>query len=150
MTKTEAKKQGLAWWEKDTIVEIGLMFQRQGKRGKMYHDPNNYRARCLTEGTWPKVEVLTAEDEPHPDFPDALLPKEYYIWRALRPRAYTLKNGEVFVVVDNPGTSTYRIVRGKKREVVKDGFASIEDAVCWISEYEAGDTWIEGEVKFNL
>lgn len=87
MTKKEAKKQGLAFWDEGALVEIGLNIRRADRKGE-YSDPNTYRARCLSSGTNDRVrvEVLDSEGHPRPDFPEALLPGEFFIWRLLPAR----------------------------------------------------------------
>lgn len=87
MTKKEAKKQGLAFWDEGALVEIGINIRRVDAKGE-YSDPNRYKARCLSSGTNDRVrvEVLDSEGHPHPDFPEALLPGEFFIWRLLPAR----------------------------------------------------------------
>ena len=66
MAKKEILKQELAWWEKDSIVEIWILTPPG--------DPNIYRAKCLTSGTFPTLEVLDSR------YSKSLNKGEYVIW----------------------------------------------------------------------
>jgi hypothetical protein len=65
-----------AHWPEGAIVEITL-FDITGDRER---DPNRYWARCLTSGTYPDLQVVDDNCEPHPKFPDVLTKGEYTIW----------------------------------------------------------------------
>ncbi|MGD9209208.1 MAG: hypothetical protein PVI90_00455 [Desulfobacteraceae bacterium] len=66
MAKKEILKQELAWWDKDSIVEIWVLTPPG--------DPNMYLAKCLTSGTFPTLVVL------NPRYPKPLNKGEYVIW----------------------------------------------------------------------
>ena len=66
----------LAHWTKGSVVEISL-FDVPGRE----HDPNRYWARCLTSGTFPELEVVDDNCDPHPDFRELLTKGQYGIWR---------------------------------------------------------------------
>jgi hypothetical protein len=66
-------KDGTAYWLLGSIVEVGV-------RG-VKHDPNTYRARCLTAGTFPTIQVLH-ERYPEPIEGRAVDPP-YVIWREI-------------------------------------------------------------------
>lgn len=152
-TAREAKKQGLAWWEEGSFVEISLNIERLDKKGLPYWDPNTFRARCLTTGTWVKVEVLNAFDEPHEEFPDALLPKEFSIWKVIPPRVYNMKNNDILVIVGNgryPERREVYVIRKGTDDVVKEGFGTVEEARDWIALYDEGEEFAEDEVEFSF
>lgn len=68
----------LAYWNKGALVEITL-FDVPGRE----HDPNIYWARCLTGGTFPELEVVDDNCEPHPEFKELLTKGQYVIWREI-------------------------------------------------------------------
>ncbi len=68
----------LAYWKKGSLVEINI-HDVPGHE----HDPNRYWARCLTGGTWPELEILDDNCEPHPDFTGVLTKGQYAIWREI-------------------------------------------------------------------
>jgi len=70
------KHEKLAYWKKGTLVEINL-FDVPGRE----HDPNRYWARCLTSGTFPELEVVDDNCDPHPEFKELLTKGQYAIWR---------------------------------------------------------------------
>jgi len=49
-------KDGIVHWSLGSIVIVTIYTDE--------HDPNNYYARCLTGGTWPRIQVL------HPKYPE--------------------------------------------------------------------------------
>lgn len=141
--RAEAEKQGLAWWDKDSIVEIWLHVQPS--------DPNTYRARCLTSGTFPKLEVLNDyDDQPHERYTEALLKGEYAIWKVLPSREYQMKDGEFLIIVGDGRKKPVRVIRKGSDETVKDGFASIEEARDWIIAYDAGEEHADDEVEYSF
>lgn len=85
MTEKEALKQGYAWWHANSVVEIGLVDPVKDAKGKEFHDPNSYNARCLTSGTFPTLEVLDETGERHPQFPFPLFKGQYTIWKVVIP-----------------------------------------------------------------
>ena len=142
-TAAEAKKQGLAWWVKESIVEIWLHVEPS--------DPNTYRARCLTTGTFPKLEVLNNyDDQPHERYPEALLAKEYAIWKVLVPREHQVKDGEVLIIVGDGRNKPVRVIRKGSDETLKDGFETIEDARDWIIAYDNGEVHADDEVEYSF
>jgi hypothetical protein len=142
-SKAEAKKQGLAWWDEGAIVEVWVHVEPS--------DPETYRARCLTSGTFPKLEILQHDvDEPHPRYPDALLKGEYGIFRVVPAREHVTPNNEILVIVGNGRKHPVKVIRKGSDEVVKDGFASIEEAADWIQKYEDGEEYADDEVEFTL
>jgi hypothetical protein len=42
------------------------------------------------------------------------------------------------------------VIRKGSDEVVKDGFASIEEAADWIEKYDAGEEYADDEVEYTL
>lgn len=66
----------LAYWKKGALVEINI-HDVPGHE----HDPNRYWARCLTGGTWPELEVVDDNCDPHPKFKELLTKGQYVIWR---------------------------------------------------------------------
>ena len=81
-SEKEAKKQGLGWWKKNSIVEINVTVRMKDKKGE-YSDPNTYWARCMTEGTFPMLEVIDESGERHEKFPTPLFEGQYVIWKEL-------------------------------------------------------------------
>jgi len=64
---------GCAYWSLGSIVEVSLHTEN--------HDPNMYRARCLTGGTFPTIKVL---DDKYPDAIEGRATNPLYaIWREL-------------------------------------------------------------------
>lgn len=68
----------LAYWTKGSLVEINI-HNVPGHE----HDPNRYWARCLTGGTWPELEVVDDNCDPHPEFKELLTKGQYAIWREI-------------------------------------------------------------------
>lgn len=68
----------LAYWSKGSLVEINLI-DVPGRE----HDPNRYWARCLTGGTFPELEVVDENCNPHPEFQEVLTKGQYVIWREI-------------------------------------------------------------------
>lgn len=68
----------LAHWKKGSIVEINI----HDVPGHEY-DPNRYWARCLSSGTFPELEIVDDNCDPHPDFDSVLTKGQYSIWREI-------------------------------------------------------------------
>jgi len=79
-SQEEAKRHGLAWWVKGSLVEITI---RNIPGHDPEHDPNVYMAICITSGTWPKLRVVDENNDQHPDFKDALVEGQYTVWGVL-------------------------------------------------------------------
>jgi hypothetical protein len=134
------QKDGTAYWLLGSIVEVSI---HDGN-----HDPNTYRARCLTGGTFPKIQVLH-EKYPEPMQGRAMDPP-FVIWREIaeseeqeqeaieeaeRLIDETKKEHKMFVIVGQR-KGNVRVVRKEDDEVVKEGLESIEAAAEWIDRNE--------------
>jgi len=96
LSEAEAKNQGFAWWRKGSIVEINIHKELIDDQGRPCRDPNQYQARCLTEGTWPLLEVITEDGVRHPRFPLPLEKDEYSVWREVS-REFKPKRPEDYI-----------------------------------------------------
>lgn len=122
--------EGRVYWSLGSIVEV-ITYDDT-------HDPNRYRARCLTAGTFPLVQVLD-----NPRYPDPVQVKpvasSVVIGREIAESAEAewdaVENGREaygqFVIVGRR-KGYVRVVRREDDEMVREGLASIEAAAAWI------------------
>jgi hypothetical protein len=131
---------GCAYWLLGSIVEVGLHTAD--------HDPNTYRARCLTGGTFPLLQVL---DDKYPEpMQCTAVNSPIVIWKEIAVSAEAEEEAEaaeeerlngvqeevrMFVIIGcKPGN--IRVGRRESDEEVQGGFDSIEDARDWIERNE--------------
>lgn len=132
---------GCAYWLLGSIVEVGVFDDE--------HDPNHYRARCLTAGTFPLVQLLD-----NPRYPDPVQVKgvasTIVIYKEIaesteaeeeaveqeeaRLNGVQEEKGMFVIIGCKPGN--IRVGRRESDEEVQGGFDSIEDARDWIERNE--------------
>lgn len=127
-------ENGCAHWDKGSIVEVGIFDDE--------HDPNHYRARCLTSGTFPLVQVL--DNERYPD-PVQVKPIAstivIYAELAASQEAFDQQNKEPeevvgMLVIIGCRKGNVRVGRKDSDEIVETGFDSVEEARDWIERNE--------------
>lgn len=134
---------GCAYWMLGSIVEVGI---HDGN-----HDPNMYRARCLTGGTFPLLQVL---DDKYPEpMQGRAVDPPFVIWKEIAESAEAEEDAlvaeeeainncreerGVFVIIGQR-KGQVRVVRKKDDETVVEGLESIEMAADWIARNECDE-----------
>jgi hypothetical protein len=125
---------GTVRWEGGSLVEVTL-------HGEDMRDPNMYYARCLTTGTFPRIQVLDEK------YPEPLEGREvaplYVIWRLVPEEEAkvvsgeaALPSGKTYVVNLVPGGAVQVLDSRKRKNKLVDTFRSIESAEAWICDHE--------------
>jgi len=127
-------KDGTAYWSLGSIVEVSI---HDGN-----HDPNTYRARCLTGGTYPQVQVL--DDK----YPEPLQAREidspFVIWREVAESEEAAREAEDreevgMLVIVGLREGQVRICRVGEEDPVVEGLVSLEAARAWIARNACPD-----------